>query len=84
MLFYSQRNLKGNDLICKISEYNKLNHATFQLPFSEQSLHFIITVTLNFFINFHTIYQVIIAQWLARQLATGETPGSNPGKGVNY
>ena len=24
---------------------------------------------------------VIIAQWLARQLATGEVPGSNPSKG---
>ena len=24
---------------------------------------------------------VVIAQWLAWQLATGEVPGSNPGKG---
>ena len=28
-------------------------------------------------------YQVVIAQWLARCLATGEVQGSNPGKGVN-
>ena len=28
-------------------------------------------------------YQVVIAQWLARRLATGEVPGSNPGKGEN-
>ena len=28
-------------------------------------------------------YQVIIAQWLVRQLATGVVPGSNPGKGGN-
>ena len=28
-------------------------------------------------------YQVIIAQWLARRLATGEFRGSNPGKGEN-
>ena len=27
--------------------------------------------------------QVVIAQWLARWLATGEVPGSNPGKGEN-
>ena len=27
--------------------------------------------------------QVIIAQWLAWQIATGEVPGSNPGKGEN-
>ena len=27
--------------------------------------------------------QVIIAQWLARRLATGEVPGSNPSKGDN-
>ena len=27
--------------------------------------------------------QVVIAQWLARQLATGEVPGSNPSKGEN-
>ena len=26
---------------------------------------------------------IYIAQWLARQLATGEVPGSNPGKGEN-
>ena len=26
-------------------------------------------------------YQVVIAQWLARRLPTGEVPGSNPGKG---
>ena len=26
-------------------------------------------------------YQVFIAQWLARRLATGVGPGSNPGKG---
>ena len=25
--------------------------------------------------------QVVIAQWLARQVATSEVPGSNPGKG---
>ena len=29
------------------------------------------------------IDQVIIAQWLAWQLATGEVPGLNPGKGDN-
>ena len=29
------------------------------------------------------VNQVIIAQWLAWQLATGEVPGSNPGKGQN-
>ena len=29
------------------------------------------------------IDQVVIAQWLARRLATGEVPGSNPGKGDN-
>ena len=28
-------------------------------------------------------HQVVIAQWLARQLATGEVLGSNPGKGDN-
>ena len=28
-------------------------------------------------------YQVVIAQWLARRLATEEVPGSNPGKGEN-
>ena len=27
--------------------------------------------------------QVVIAQWLAWRLATGEVPGSNPGKGEN-
>ena len=27
--------------------------------------------------------QVIIAQWVGWQLATGEVPGSNPGKGEN-
>ena len=27
--------------------------------------------------------QVIIAQWLARRLATRVVPGSNPGKGDN-
>ena len=27
--------------------------------------------------------QVVIAQWLAWQPATGEVPGSNPGKGKN-
>ena len=27
--------------------------------------------------------QVVIAQWLARRVATGEVPGSNPGKGEN-
>ena len=26
-------------------------------------------------------YQVVIAQWLARWLANGEVPGSNPSKG---
>ena len=26
-------------------------------------------------------YEVVIAQWLALRLATGEVPGSNPGKG---
>ena len=32
-----------------------------------------------------TLYfdQVVIAKWLARQLATGEVPVSNPGKGDN-
>ena len=29
------------------------------------------------------LYEVIIAQWLAWQLATGEVPGSNPGEGEN-
>ena len=28
--------------------------------------------------------QVVIAQWLARQLATGEVLGSNPDKEENY
>ena len=28
-------------------------------------------------------YQVVIAQWLAWQLATGVVPSSNPGKGDN-
>ena len=28
-------------------------------------------------------YQVVIVQWLARQLAPGEVLGSNPGKGEN-
>ena len=28
-------------------------------------------------------YQVVIAQWLARRLATGEVLGSNPGKSEN-
>ena len=28
-------------------------------------------------------YQVVIAQWLAQQHATGEVPGSNPIKGEN-
>ena len=28
--------------------------------------------------------QVVIAQWLAQRLATGEVPGLNPGKGENY
>ena len=27
--------------------------------------------------------QVVIAQWLVWQLATGKVPGSNPGKGDN-
>ena len=27
--------------------------------------------------------QVVIAQWLAQRHATGEVPGSNPGKGEN-
>ena len=30
-----------------------------------------------------TLNQVIIAQWLASRLATGEFPGSNPIKGDN-
>ena len=29
------------------------------------------------------VSQVIIGQWLARRLATGEVLGSNSGKGVN-
>ena len=29
------------------------------------------------------LHQVVIAQWLARRHATGEIPGSNPGKGDN-
>ena len=29
------------------------------------------------------LHQVIIAQWLVQRLATGEVPGSNPGKGDN-
>ena len=28
--------------------------------------------------------QVIVAQWLALRLVTGEVPSSNPGKGDNY
>ena len=28
-------------------------------------------------------YKVIIAQWIAQRLATGEVPGSNPSKGEN-
>ena len=32
--------------------------------------------------SFYTmIIVVVIAQWLARRLANGEVPGSNPGKG---
>ena len=27
--------------------------------------------------------QVVMAQWLARRLAIGEVPGSNPGEGEN-
>ena len=34
-------------------------------------------------LKYSHIYQVVIAQWLARRLATGEVPGSNPGKGEN-
>ena len=35
-----------------------------------------------FFLNKYLFYyQVVIAQWLARLLATGEVPGSNPNKG---
>ena len=30
-----------------------------------------------------SFYQVVIAQWLAQRLATGEVPGSNPGKRDN-
>ena len=30
-----------------------------------------------------TAWEFVIAQWLARQLATGEVLGSNPGKGEN-
>ena len=30
-----------------------------------------------------SLNQVIIAEWLAQGLATGEVPGSNPGKGDN-
>ena len=33
--------------------------------------------------TFITIYQVVIAQWLAWRLATRVVPGSNPGKGEN-
>ena len=31
----------------------------------------------------HIVNQVVIAQWLAWPLATGEVPGSNPSKGEN-
>ena len=34
-------------------------------------------------VDFLWNYQVVVAQWLARRLATGEVPGSNPGKGKN-
>ena len=30
-----------------------------------------------------TTHQVVIAPWLARRLATGKVPGSNPGEGEN-
>ena len=33
------------------------------------------------FFIFFSLYQVVIAQWLAWGLATGEVLGSNPGKG---
>ena len=37
-----------------------------------------------FWVNLRVFpHQVIIAQWLAWRLATGEVPGSNPGKGEN-
>ena len=29
-------------------------------------------------------YQVVITQWLARQLATGVVPGSNPAREIIY
>ena len=31
----------------------------------------------------YMFYQVVVAQWLARQLATSDFPGSNPGRGDN-
>ena len=36
-----------------------------------------------FGLRLQIFYQVVIAQWLARQFATGEVPGSNSGKGEN-
>ena len=35
----------------------------------------------NFLISM--LDQVVIAQWLAQRRATGEVPGSDPGKGKN-
>ena len=38
---------------------------------------------LRYFKANFLLSQVVIAQWLARWLATEEVPGSNPGKGDN-
>ena len=35
------------------------------------------------FVDLKSFYKVVIAQWLAWQLATGEVPGSNRGKDEN-
>ena len=40
----------------------------------------ICSTVFSFIVAFHC---VILAQWLAWPLATGEVPGSNPGKGDN-
>ena len=59
--------------------YNVLVHYTIE---DQDILSGELSKVTSFELNV-AVQQFVLAQWLARRLATGEVQGSNPGKGKN-
>ena len=49
-----------------------------------RTLHLSKDIKMSITIKVSWDYEVVIAQWLARRLASDEVRGSNPGKGETY